>query len=153
MARLKAARQKIEAMPVQSGGAELLKVPFVEWCKTLRIKTDRGLKPFELFDWQGDFVDIVLQNPRTPITLLSSRQTGKTADLLAFMVWLSLSREQFTGLLIHRKGDDARQLARRAKKFVPHGTRLGTESLSLIEFLGTGSALHFRSANHNINRI
>lgn len=148
VARLRQARQQIEAMPVQSGIGELLQVPFTEWCKTLRIKTDQGLKPFELFDWQGDFVDVVLDNPRTPITLLSSRQTGKTADLLAFMVWLSLSREQFTGLLIHRKGDDARQLARRAKKFVPYGTKLGTESLSLIEFLDTGSSLHFRSANH-----
>lgn len=145
---MRAARKQLESLPVQSGGDELLNVPFTEWCKSLRIKTDRGLRPFELFDWQGKFSQILLDNPRTPITLLSSRQTGKTADVLALMVWLSLSRPQFTGLLIHRKGEDCRQLARRAKKFIPDGVKLGTDSLSLIEFVGTGSALHFRSANH-----
>lgn len=126
---------------------KLLAVPFIDWCKQLRIKSEKGLIPFELFDWQGDFSALVLENPRIPITLLSSRQTGKTALVLALLVWLALSRHQFTSVVIHRKGDDVRQLGRRAKKFIPDGTRLETDSLSLLEFSDTGSQIHFRSCN------
>ena len=136
------------ALPAAVTAPRLLTQPFPEWCKNLRIKTDRGIRSFEVFDWQGDFSEILLNSPRIPITLLSSRQTGKTAVLLALVVWLALSREQFTGLLIHRKGDDAKTLARRTKRLIPRGVRLASESLSLIEFAETGSALHFRSSNH-----
>lgn len=128
-------------------GEPLLEVPFIEWCQSLKIKTDKGLQPFELFDWQEQFATLLLDNPRTPITLLSSRQTGKTALVLALLVWLALSRHQFSAVVIHRKGEDSRQLARRAKKFIPDGTRLESDSLSLIEFAVTGSQLHFRSCN------
>ncbi|MGG6242849.1 terminase large subunit domain-containing protein [Nodosilinea sp. AN01ver1] len=129
------------------GCDRLLKTPFIEWCKSLRIKTVGGLQPFELFEWQESFAHVLLENPRTPITLLSSRQTGKTALVLALLVWLALSRSQFTAVLVHRKGEDSRQLARRAKKFIPDGTRLESDSLSLIEFAESGSQLHFRSCN------
>lgn len=129
------------------GGDNLLKIPFVEWCKSLQIKTEKGLKPFELFEWQADFSEALLSTPRTPFTLLSSRQTGKTAMVLALLVWLSLSRYQFTAVVTHRKGDDVRQLARRCKKFIPSDTRLESDSLSLISFEETQSELHFRSCN------
>jgi hypothetical protein len=122
-------------------------MPFIEWCKSLKIKSALGLIPFELFPWQEDFSQVLLGNPRIPLTLLSSRQTGKTALVLAILVWLALSRHQFTAVVIHRKGEDVRQLARRAKKFIPDGTRLESDSLSLIEFAATGSQLHFRSCN------
>lgn len=137
------------SVPATNDGDDsaLLKMPFVEWSSQLRIKSEKGLIPFELFDWQGDFSQLILDNPRIPITLLSSRQTGKTALVLALLVWLSLSRHQFTAVVIHRKGDDVRQLARRTKKFIPDGVRLGSDSLSLIEFSDTGSQLHFRSCN------
>lgn len=125
----------------------LLNVPFIEWCKGLKIKSEKGLIPFELFDWQEKFSTLILGNPRIPISLLSSRQTGKTALVLALLVWLSLSRHQFTAVVIHRKGDDVRQLARRCKKFIPDTTKLESDSLSLIEFSDTGSQLHFRSCN------
>ncbi|MEL6776503.1 MAG: terminase family protein [Cyanobacteria bacterium J06597_16] len=150
MAKVRLLRRQAESLPTipQVNEPKLLNAPFPLWCKSLRIKTDKGLKPFELFDWQSDFVDVVLRNPRIPITLLSSRQTGKTADLLAMMIWLALSREQFTGLLIHRKGEDARQLARRTKKLIPFDVKLSSDSLSLLEFAETGSSLHFRSSNH-----
>ena len=126
----------------------LLTESFQDWVKTLRIKTSKGVKGFHLYDWQSDFVDLLLASPRTPITLLSSRQTGKTADLLAVMVYLALSREQFTGLFVHRKTEDAHQLARRIKKMLPSSIRLATDNLGLLEFKRSGSSLYFRSANH-----
>lgn len=125
----------------------LLTEPFAQWCRGLRIKTENGIESFDLFDWQDEFIDLLLNNPKIPISLLSSRQTGKSAVILALLVWLSLSRFEFTAVVTHRKGDDVRQLARRCKKFIPDGVRLESDSLSLIEFRDTGSQLHFRSCN------
>lgn len=133
--------------------SQLLDMSFPDFCRSLKIKTDTGLKPFELFDWQERFIDVLLENPKTPITLLSSRQTGKTAMVLALLVWLSLSRYQFSGLVIHRKGEDSRQLARRTKRFIPDGIRLTSDSLSLIEFRDTQSELHFRSSNPKTGEV
>lgn len=122
-------------------------VVFSDWCQTLKIKTEKGLQPFELFPWQVSFTNLVLQTERRTIALLSSRQTGKTSTLLALMAYLALSRQQFSGLLIHRTTADAHLLCRRVKKFLPQGTKLLSDSLSLLEFAGTNSMLHFRSSN------
>lgn len=67
--------------------------------------------------------------------------------LLALMAYLAISRKQFSGLLIHRTTADAHLLCRRLKKFLPIGTKLTSDSLSLLEFAETGSMLHFRSSN------
>lgn len=63
------------------------------------------------------------------------------------MAYLALSRQQFSGLLIHRTTADAHLLCRRVKKFLPQGTRLLSDSLSLLEFAETQSMLYFRSSN------
>ena len=136
--------------PVTVARPQLLEQPFLEWCHTLQIKTDKGLKPFELFPWQAEFADLVTgKTPvcRRAISLLSSRQTGKTSLLLALVLYLALSRRQFTGLLIHRTTQDVHLLCRRIKKFLPSDVRLTTDSLSLLEFADTQSSLHFRSSN------
>ncbi|NER78078.1 MAG: hypothetical protein F6K42_00580 [Leptolyngbya sp. SIO1D8] len=125
----------------------MLDVPFIEWCKSLRIKSEKGPVAFELFDWQADFAELLLETPKTPITLLSSRQTGKTALVMALLVWLCLSQFQFTGVVTHRKTEDVRELARRCKSFIPSGTKLESDSLSLIAFRDSGSRLFFRSSN------
>lgn len=125
----------------------LLDVSFPDFCKSLRIKTAEGVREFELFDWQEQFAELLLDNPRTPISLLSSRQTGKSAVILALLIWLSLTREQFLAVVVHRKNDDVKQLARRCKLLIPDGVKLESDSLSLIEFAGTNSQIHFRSCN------
>ena len=125
-------------------------ISFVEYCSTLRIKTTEGIKPFELFPWQEEFTAL-LTGPtalsQRQISLLSSRQTGKTSVLLALMAYLAQSREQFTGIIVHRKTEDAHLLARRVGKLLGGEVDLSTDSLSLIEFAETKSVLHFRSAN------
>lgn len=149
--KVKRLRSAVEAMPVVPSPKtqSLVTQSFPEWCQTLSIKTDGGLMPFELFPWQADFADLVLSDGEAhrTISLLSSRQTGKTSLLLALATYLVLSRRQFTGLLIHRTIEDARNLCRRIKRFLPSEVRLTTDSLSLLEFADTQSSLHFRSSN------
>ena len=78
--------------------------------------------------------------------MLSSRQTGKTSLVLALAAYLAQSRMQFTAVIIHRTTQDAHLLCRRVKRFVD-GVKMKTDSLSLLEFADTDSALHFRSSN------
>ena len=128
---------------------ELLQIPFAQWCVGLRIKTDKGLQPFELFDWQQQTADLIAGDKaltRRAIALLSSRQTGKTSLLLALAAYLAQSRRQFTALIIHRTTQDAYLLCRRLKRFLD-GVALTTDSLSLLEFVDSSSAIHFRSCN------
>lgn len=152
--RLKEIREKLEALldgdVIGQGARKLEGVSFAEYCASLRIKTTEGIKPFELFPWQVDFTDL-LAGPkaltRRQISLLSSRQTGKTSVLLALMAYLAQSREQFTGIIVHRTTADAHLLARRVGKLLNSDVELSTDSLGLIEFKDTKSVLHFRSSN------
>ena len=132
-----------------SGGGKLLEISFVEWCETVKIKTDKGLKPFSLFSWQELFAGLVVGEKaltRRAIALLSSRQTGKTSLVLAIAAYLSQAREQFTIIFVHRTTADAYLLCRRLKRLLP-GVKLKTDSLSLLEFTESGSMIYFRSAN------
>lgn len=138
----------------QGGGGSLLDISYPEWCKSLRIKTPEGMKPFELFDWQLQTAEKLLGGPGLPATkgrqivLLSSRQTGKTSMLLTMTDYMARSREQLTAIMIHRTGDDAHDLCRRLKRFT--GTEdFKTDNLSLLEYKPTGSVLYFRSGNPN----
>lgn len=134
---------------LNSGDGDLLTLSFPEWCQTLKIKTDKGLQPFELFPWQEKTADLIVgPKPltRRAIALLSSRQTGKTSLMLAIAAYLAQSRRQFTAVIIHRTTQDAHLLCRRVKRFLS-GVQLKTDSLSLLEFAATDSAIHFRSSN------
>lgn len=130
-------------------GGELLSISFSQWCRTVRIKTDKGLKPFSLFPWQESFADLVVGDDaltRRAIALLSSRQTGKTSLMLALAAYLSQAREQFTIIFVHRTTADAFLLCRRIKRLLS-GVKLRTDSLSLLEFADSNSVIYFRSAN------
>lgn len=146
--KLKSYREQLETRhSSQDGYGEILESSYLEFCNTLKIKTDKGLQPFNLFPWQDDFINFILSLNGETVALLSSRQTGKTSCLLALCVYLALSRKQFTGLLIHRTTQDSYLLCRRLKKLIPPATPLLTDSLSLLEFADTKSSLHFRSSN------
>lgn len=127
---------------------DLLTQSFDNWCKTLKIKTPEGLRPFTLFEWQRQTAELIVgaaaMKGRT-IVVLSSRQTGKTSLFLALAAYLSQATAQHTGVLIHKTQKDAGLLARRLKRFLS-GVKLRTDSLGLLEFLND-SMLHFRSSN------
>ena len=149
--RVRALRSELEALPfveMPSEPVPLLEMPFIEWCKSLRIKTPEGLQPFELFEWQEETSELFTGEHAVKgrqIIVLSSRQTGKTSLFLALGSYFSLSREQFTGFFIHKTLKDSGQLARRVKAFISD-VKLKSDSLSLLEF-PTDSQLQFRSSN------
>lgn len=127
---------------------QLLTQIFSDWCKTLKIKTPEGLKPFTLFDWQRETAQLIVGDRATKgrtIVVLSSRQTGKTSMFLALAAYQSQATAQHTGVLIHKTGKDSGLLARRLKRFLSR-VKLRSDSLSLIE-LENDSMLHFRSSN------
>lgn len=132
----------------QRSDSELLTLPFAEWCKSLRIKTPKGLQPFTLFDWQSETAPLIVgeavMEGRT-IVLLSSRQTGKTSMFLALGAYMAQATGQHTSVFIHKTGKDSGLLARRLKRFLS-GLKLRTDSLSLLEFFNN-SMIHFRSSN------
>lgn len=151
--KTKRLRTQLENLPEISGQGELLDVPFIDWCKSLQIKTDKGAVPFELFDWQESFAELITGESaliRRPIALLSSRQTGKTSLLLALASYLAQARRQFTCVVIHRTTSDAYLLCKRLKRTLS-GVPLKTENLSLLEFANTDSMIHFRSSNPGAN--
>lgn len=149
--RVQKLRENIEALPIDESTAPLLSLSFEEWCKSCQIKTKDGLQPFALFDAQKQFADLIVGEAplsRKTISLLSSRQTGKTSLMLAIMSYLAQSRRQFTGMVIHRSLEDARILCRRLKSsFLPGDVELLTDSLSLLHFKSSGSQIMFRSSS------
>jgi hypothetical protein len=142
---------QLEQASSGGSGDELLKLSFKDWCATCQVKTDKGLQPFALFESQMQFADLIVgPRPlsRRTISLLSSRQTGKTSLMLAIMSYLAQSRRQFTGLIIHKTLEDSRLLCRRLKaSFLGENVEMVTDSLSLLHFKASGSQIIFRSSN------
>ena len=152
-ARIKEIREQLEALlegdVIGQGARKLEGVSFQEYCASLRIKTTAGIQPFILFPWQVSFTDLLVGPnalKRRQISLLSSRQTGKTSVLLVLLCYLALSQQEFTAIVIHKTTADTHLLARRVKKFLGD-TNLSTDSLGIIEFAETRSTIHFRSSN------
>jgi hypothetical protein len=150
--RVEQLREKAEALPKidLSQNAELLDVPFFEWCETLKIKTPQGLQPFILFDWQKETAALLLDENGAKgrqIVVLSSRQTGKTSMFLALAGHQAQARPHFTGVIVHKTGTDSGLLARRLKRFLG-GVKPEPDNLSLLGF-SNGAFLHFRSSNPN----
>ncbi|MEL6879074.1 MAG: hypothetical protein AAFP09_01010 [Cyanobacteria bacterium J06607_10] len=133
-----------------TASGELLDMPFDQWCETLKIKTPNGLKPFELFDWQRETAKLIAGENKASgrqIIVLSSRQTGKTSLFLALSGYLAQAVSHFTGVIIHKTGQDSGLLARRLKRFLG-GVKPEPDNLSLLGF-SSGAFLHFRSSNPN----
>ena len=133
------------------GNDALLELSFEEWCETCRIKTDEGLQPFTLFDSQKEFANLIVgKKPlvRRTISLLSSRQTGKTSLMLAIMSYLAQSRRQFKGIVLHKTLEESRALCRRLQTaFLKDEVEMITRSLSLLHFKASGSQIIFKSTN------
>ena len=152
-ARIAEIRAQLEALEdgdvIGQGARKLEGVSFEEYCASQRIKTTSGIVPFVLLPWQGGFASLLVGPnalKRRQISLLSSRQTGKTSVLLVLLCYLALTQQEFTAIVIHKTTADAHLLARRVKKFLGD-TDLSTDSLGLIEFKETKSVIHFRSSN------
>ena len=72
------------------------------------VNVDKGLVPFELYDYQKDMVNAMAHNNR--VVLTTSRQAGKSTTTCAFILWYILFNESKTVALLANKGETAREI-------------------------------------------
>lgn len=78
------------------------------------ISLDKGVIPFEVWDWQEDLVNDFLNN-RFVITKIG-RQSGKTQTVSAFMLWCVLFNPNYVGAILANKHATAIEIVDRIKK-------------------------------------
>jgi hypothetical protein len=80
---------------------------FIEsYCKVVSL--DRGLIPFELYDFQKEKIDLILSNRR--VIIMEPRQQGKTIVAAACILWYTIFQENKTVAIIANKGSAAREV-------------------------------------------
>ena len=77
------------------------------------VHVDRGLIPISLYDYQKDIVEKITNNRR--VTVVTSRQAGKTTTAVAVILHYVLFNEHKTCALLANKGDAAREILDRIK--------------------------------------
>ena len=77
------------------------------------VHVDRGLIPIKLYDYQKEIVDKITNNRR--VTVVTSRQAGKTTTAVAVILHYVLFNEHKTCALLANKGDAAREILDRIK--------------------------------------
>jgi len=77
------------------------------------VHVDRGLIPIKLYDYQKEIVEKITNNRR--VTVVTSRQAGKTTTAVAVILHYILFNEHKTVALLANKGDAAREILDRIK--------------------------------------
>ena len=77
------------------------------------VHVDHGLIPIKLYDYQKEIVDKITNNRR--VTVVTSRQAGKTTTAVAVILHYVLFNEHKTCALLANKGDAAREILDRIK--------------------------------------
>ena len=77
------------------------------------VHVDRGLIPIKLYDYQKEIVEKITNNRR--VTVVTSRQAGKTTTAVAVILHYVLFNEHKTCALLANKGDAAREILDRIK--------------------------------------
>lgn len=77
------------------------------------VHVDRGLIPIALYDYQKEIIDKLQNNRR--VTVVTSRQAGKTTTAAAIILHYILFNEHKTVALLANKGDAAREILERIK--------------------------------------
>lgn len=72
------------------------------------VHVDRGLVPFEMYDYQEEIVDKITNNRR--LAVLTARQSGKTTTAVAVILHYVLFNEHKTVAILANKGDSAREV-------------------------------------------
>ena len=100
---------------------------FVKCSKNLRhfinnyvqiVHVDRGLVPFEMYDYQNDMID-KFENNRFVICKMP-RQTGKSTTIIAFLLHYVLFNENVNVAILANKGAVARELLSRLQLAYEH---------------------------------
>jgi hypothetical protein len=77
------------------------------------VHVDRGLIPIKLYDYQKEIIVKLTDNRR--VTVVTSRQAGKTTTAAAIILHYILFNEHKTVALLANKGDAAREILDRVK--------------------------------------
>jgi hypothetical protein len=77
------------------------------------VHVDRGLIPIELYTYQKDIIEKISNSRR--VTVVTSRQAGKTTTAAAVILHYILFNEHKTVALLANKGDAAREILDRVK--------------------------------------
>lgn len=82
------------------------------------ISLDKGLIPFELFDYQERFILAMHNNKR--IISMQPRQMGKTQTVAAYILWYSIFNDEKTVAILANKAAAAREIMSRYQKMYQH---------------------------------
>lgn len=77
------------------------------------VHVDRGLIPFDMYDYQKEIVEKISNNRRAAV--LTARQSGKTTTAVAVILHYILFNEFATVAILANKGDAAREVLSRIK--------------------------------------
>lgn len=77
------------------------------------VHVDRGLIPFEMYDYQKEIVQKITDNRRCAV--LTARQSGKTTTAVAVILHYILFNEFSTVAILANKGDASREVLARIK--------------------------------------
>jgi hypothetical protein len=77
------------------------------------VHVDRGLIPFEMYEYQKDIVQKITDNRRAAV--LTARQSGKTTTAVAVILHYILFNEFKTVAILANKGDASREVLARIK--------------------------------------
>ena len=77
------------------------------------VHVDRGLVPFEMYDYQKEIADKIFNNRR--VAVLTARQSGKTTTAVAVILHYILFNEFKTVAILANKGDASREVMARVK--------------------------------------
>jgi hypothetical protein len=72
------------------------------------VHVDRGLIPFDMYDYQEDIVQKITDSRR--VAVLTARQSGKTTTAVAVILHYVLFNEFKTAAILANKGDSAREV-------------------------------------------
>jgi phage terminase large subunit-like protein len=92
------------------------------------VHVDRGLIPFEMYDYQEEIVHKIFNNRR--VAVLTARQSGKTTTAVAVILHYILFNEYKTVAILANKGDSAREVLGRiqlAYEALPRWLQQGVE--------------------------
>lgn len=90
------------------------------------INVDKGLVPFDMYDYQSHMVD-TFQNNRFVIAKMA-RQTGKSTTIISYLLWYALFHENTNIAVLANKGAIAREILGRlqlAYENLPHWLQQG----------------------------
>ena len=78
------------------------------------VNVDRGLIPFDMWDFQEDMVRTFHENRFTIAKM--PRQVGKTTTTVGYMLWAAIFNEEYTVGILANKGQLARDILSRIQK-------------------------------------